>query len=407
MRVGFFTDRPPIFNGGFSQRIMREIELVTSIENIEVFLHSFVSINSSNRLNINKKIQEVYEPMGVKGYKLSFLVSSKLAKWDCVRGLYDKYYINQVVKFIEYFKIECLICENLWAAYLGGKACEQTGIKYVFDYHGVVPEESVFDGYCTVRDKKYNYQKRIEKFALEHAKSIVCVSNSFKKYLMDTFALKDKQIYVVPCCINEEDVEFDLNVRNKIRQELNICNRKIIIYAGSITKYQCIEEMIWLFSEILKKDKSFYFIFLCAYSNYPVAEKVFEKYRINKADYYIGSVSHEDVKKYYGASDFGIIIRENHLLNRVASPTKIAEYLSCGLPIIGTNCIGDINNINTEKIIFDFEDIKKRLPSCADRIVEFKISEKLREANYNRCKNVLKTQYMWSCYKEHYRQLLK
>jgi glycosyltransferase involved in cell wall biosynthesis len=37
----------------------------------------------------------------------------------------------------------------------------------------------------------------------------------------------------------------------------------------------------------------------------------------------------------------GLLLREDTLTNRVASPVKFAEYLRCGLPVILTPYIGD------------------------------------------------------------------
>ena len=42
---------------------------------------------------------------------------------------------------------------------------------------------------------------------------------------------------------------------------------------------------------------------------------------------YINQIPYNEVGKYLNASDFGIIIRENNIINYVASPTKVNEYL--------------------------------------------------------------------------------
>ena len=41
------------------------------------------------------------------------------------------------------------------------------------------------------------------------------------------------------------------------------------------------------------------------------------------------------------ACDYGILIRENTVTNQVASPTKFAEYLASGLPVIISPNLGD------------------------------------------------------------------
>jgi len=67
--------------------------------------------------------------------------------------------------------------------------------------------------------------------------------------------------------------------------------------------------------------------------------------KISPSDYVILSVKHQDVPKYLMASDVGLLLREDHLVNNVASPIKFAEYIRCGLPVILTKGIGDLDNI--------------------------------------------------------------
>ncbi|HRN37811.1 MAG TPA: hypothetical protein PLL18_12975, partial [Flavobacteriales bacterium] len=41
--------------------------------------------------------------------------------------------------------------------------------------------------------------------------------------------------------------------------------------------------------------------------------------------------------------DHALLIREDAITNRVASPTKFAEYLACGLPVVISPYIGDFS----------------------------------------------------------------
>ena len=54
------------------------------------------------------------------------------------------------------------------------------------------------------------------------------------------------------------------------------------------------------------------------------------------------------MSEFLNASDIGIILRENNLVNNVSSPMKIGEYLCCGLPLILTSGIGDSEGIVKE-----------------------------------------------------------
>jgi hypothetical protein len=53
----------------------------------------------------------------------------------------------------------------------------------------------------------------------------------------------------------------------------------------------------------------------------------------------------DEVREQLAASDLGILVREDSVTNRVASPTKFAEYLSCGLPVIISGHLGDLGEM--------------------------------------------------------------
>jgi len=52
-------------------------------------------------------------------------------------------------------------------------------------------------------------------------------------------------------------------------------------------------------------------------------------------------VLHEDMPAYLSAADVGLVARIDSPINRVSSPTKIAEYLATGLPVLMTVGIGE------------------------------------------------------------------
>ena len=48
---------------------------------------------------------------------------------------------------------------------------------------------------------------------------------------------------------------------------------------------------------------------------------------------------YHNVPKYLSAADFGVIFRDDNLVNRVACPVKFVEYVACGLPVIANHSV--------------------------------------------------------------------
>lgn len=68
----------------------------------------------------------------------------------------------------------------------------------------------------------------------------------------------------------------------------------------------------------------------------------------------IKSVSPLELESYYKESHYGFILRDDILVNRVACPTKLIEYLGYGInPIILSEKIGDFEDFGYEHIRLD------------------------------------------------------
>ena len=59
-------------------------------------------------------------------------------------------------------------------------------------------------------------------------------------------------------------------------------------------------------------------------------------------------MSHDEVARWAAAADAGLLLRESNIINRVASPTKFAEYLSVGIPVLITDSLADFARIVEE-----------------------------------------------------------
>lgn len=55
------------------------------------------------------------------------------------------------------------------------------------------------------------------------------------------------------------------------------------------------------------------------------------------------SVPKDDVKKELSSVNYGFIIREDSIVNRVATPTKISSYMSAGVIPIFSTCLKDFS----------------------------------------------------------------
>jgi len=63
--------------------------------------------------------------------------------------------------------------------------------------------------------------------------------------------------------------------------------------------------------------------------------------QLGRENYTVLSLKAGDVPSYLKLFDAGFLLRDNWILNKVSSPTKICEYLAAGVPVICTRFSGD------------------------------------------------------------------
>jgi glycosyltransferase involved in cell wall biosynthesis len=72
---------------------------------------------------------------------------------------------------------------------------------------------------------------------------------------------------------------------------------------------------------------------------------------IPSADFLITSCPHKEVAGTACAADVALLLRSDNVVNRVASPTKFAEYLSMGVPVVITDVLADFAGIVRDRDI--------------------------------------------------------
>lgn len=221
-----------------------------------------------------------------------------------------------------------------------GKLLRIPFMKSVVDIHGVVPEEfRMHDDYHSA--VKY---EREEEYAFRFAKRVVVVSSAMKEYLA-----KKYRNHPAP-----EFIHFPMFpdfVPYMGPKGVDAGAKPIAVYAGGLHKWQQPKKTL---GAMIATDG------MC--SNYflsPNPEMASElAAEIDAGNHiYFGTMSHDELMRFYRKCDFGYVLREDNVVNNVACPTKIVEYLANGIiPVIDSGRIGDFDALGMRAItVKDFE----------------------------------------------------
>lgn len=216
--------------------------------------------------------------------------------------------------------------------------------KTILDIHGVVPEELAFM-------QKYKYEKIynfVEKNGISKCFKLIHVTQAMLHFYESKYDLDlASRSLVLPIfeCANTE-------------RSLSKWSSKIIriAYVGGLQAWQNIELMVGTIRNINKNvglAKGFSFHLFFPQQQISLFNESYED--IAKYDNVtIGTLPKEEVIQYLSECHMGYVLRDSIIVNKVACPTKLIEYLECGLvPVIKSPDIGDFNSLGYNYIHID------------------------------------------------------
>jgi hypothetical protein len=172
---------------------------------------------------------------------------------------------------------------------------------------------------------------RIANNELKKDVNISVVSCALKNYLIDKCKIPSSKIKINSCLVSES-FKFSDKERDKIREQLNITNKDILIIfsSGGTAKWQ--ENHIIM----------------------DIANKGFKVLNLSKVEVKHNNiinkfVPYSEVPAYLSAADVAFIWRSKSLVNNVSSPVKFSEYVACGLPVIHNGNVDLINQFSKNK----------------------------------------------------------
>lgn len=208
--------------------------------------------------------------------------------------------------------------------------------KLILDLHGVVPEELVLMGEHELSSRLEDIEKR----SVSLATIIITVSDNMSNY----YRQKYKGLKLNLCKLPIDNNFIPETAKSSV-------DKYTIIYSGGIQKWQNTDAIVKF---INNNPNLYHYIILTKDITY------FDK-KIHKevADIEILNIENPTkLAKYYRRADMGFILRESNIINKVACPTKLIDYLTFGIiPIVLQPQIGDFNQFNYKYI--NFHDLQK------------------------------------------------
>ncbi len=175
-----------------------------------------------------------------------------------------------------------------------------------------------------------------EEIACRRADAVLCVSHPMARLVSQRYAIDPKKIGRVPN--HAEPVPGAEALRSKARAELGVAPDALLVaYSGTLAAWQMPEASIGLFQAIRSLRPEARLLFLTPDTE--AAAKALAQ--AGAEDVLLRSAPPGEATKVLCAADYGLLLRQDAIVNRVACPVKFGEYLACGVRPILTPHIGD------------------------------------------------------------------
>jgi glycosyltransferase involved in cell wall biosynthesis len=243
--------------------------------------------------------------------------------------------------------------------------------KLLFDIRGFFPEEYTDAGIWPEGGWLYRGAKRVERWLLKEADGYVVLTEKARGILFGDAGkegekwrngdgAKDAEIpqpairnpnlngpvEVIPCCVDIS--RFDTGIsRQDVRNRLELNDRFVVAYVGSFGGWYMTDEMMDFFEAAREFRPDTFVMILTQRDKEKIAKKLSER-GFAARDFLVESVHPTQIPDYLSAADVALSFIKACYSKLSSSPTKIAEYLACGVPIIANQGVGDIDDLIEE-----------------------------------------------------------
>lgn len=252
----------------------------------------------------------------------------------------------------------------------------QARVPFLFDIRGLQAEESVDAGQWSPRGFRFRITKAAEASLFSRASGIVTLTHAIKPFLAAQPGLRDRAIpwEVIPCCVDLDHFRYDAAARARVRAGIGVGPREtMLVYSGSIGTWYSMD----LAARVAKRIGAF--LLVLTFGDRGTVARHCAEEGLPQNRYAIRAATRADMPAYLSAADVAISAVKPSLSKLASSPTKIAEALACGLPVLSPRGIGDLDALAKDHpsrilLFSSVEDIPREHP-WTDRQASRSIAE--------------------------------
>jgi glycosyltransferase involved in cell wall biosynthesis len=267
---------------------------------------------------------------------------------------------------------DVVIAETSIIGWIASSICRIYSVPCLVDIHGLLFAEQRGQGL-----PHWEYYRRLEKEVFQSSDHIFVVSKYMKNYISRSFNISPGKITVVPNGGNPQP--FSATYKVPLR----------IIYAGNFAYWEKVDDFLDL-AKYLAHDYRFRFYLVGAGS---LKNKLLSRVESEKIPVkYLGYIPRRYFFSVLSRMQVGVAPSTRDLARVVASPIKVFDYMSVGLPVV-TPSVGDWGEIVKKEdagIVLENDSIENYA-----KALDILANEEIWTRKSLNAKNILVGKYNW------------
>lgn len=296
------------------------------------------------------KIASICKEAGITWHPISYTKSPPLLStiYDIVRmrRMATKLHKKQAFSLIH--------CRSYLSALVGLYFTKRYSVPFLFDMRGFWADERIEGGIWNLKNPVfktvYSFFKRKEMAFLTKSAATVSLTNAGKKEIESWKSLPSSiDIEVIPCC-----VDLSLFNPDKIKQSPSLIDQlelsektQLVGYIGSLGTWYLIDEMFDYFNWLSKKQENFHFV-LVTQDDRTIVDRYAKEKGIPSDRYSVFSAQREEIPALIAQFHHSVFFIKPSYSKQASSPTKQAEIMAMGVPIICNSGVGDTAQLVAE-----------------------------------------------------------
>lgn len=321
-----------------------------------IHLISFEKASDWDDANEREKMRREIAAAGICWHPMRYhkAPSGVATAWDIVRGA--------VVGFglVARHRIALVHARSYVPSVMAMLIKLTTGAKFIFDMRGFWADERVDGGLWPRAGRMYRIAKWFERRFLLSADHVVSLTNAGVREMEAFDYLRGRlpRFSVIPTCAD-------------LKRFVPIAGRRttgglVLGYVGSAGTWYLFDETVACFAQLLRQRQDARLLIINRGEHEFIRGRLAAA-QIPESAFELTSANHSEVPLQMARMDAGIFFIKPVFSKQASAPTKLAEFLGCGVPCLGNAGVGDMAAVLEDERVgvalkaFDADSVKAGL----------------------------------------------